>query len=51
MLVNLDFMDEAVWIPRSQSYVEPQDFQVNTSVNIFIKEWLCKKNGWEEYSE
>jgi len=44
------FWEEAQWIPKSQCEIIPTDHWI-TETHLSIKEWLCGKNGWEEFTE
>ena len=48
ILFQGDYWDAGEWLPLSQVIVENDgDAEGNRAV-VKIKEWLCKKNGWEE---
>lgn len=40
---------EAQWIPRSQSELVMQpESDIPMAAIMYIRRWLCKKNGWVE---
>lgn len=42
-----DFMDEAIWVPKSQSEWEPDDDSDEPTGTMKIKEWFVDKNSIE----
>lgn len=44
-----DFWDKAEWVPRSQCEIVMQtDSDEHGRAILYIRRWLCKKNGWVE---
>lgn len=49
VLFRADDWDKAEWIPRSQSELVMQpDSETPNACILYIRRWLCKKNGWAE---
>ncbi len=47
ILFQADEWDKAEWIPRSQCEIVPQpDSDGEKRAILYIRRWLCKKNGW-----
>lgn len=43
------FMDGQEWMPRSQCIIEYHpDAAFDGEATIMVKDWLAKKNGWED---
>lgn len=47
ILFQSDYMDEPIWVPRSQCEIEPDGDEPGRCI-LHINEWLVNKNpGWE----
>lgn len=45
ILFRGDYMDEAAWIPRSQSEILSHDTE-DGRATLKVRGWIAKKNGW-----
>lgn len=43
-----DFMDEAIYVPKSQCTVVPLVGESEGRVTLFVRGWLARKEGWRE---